>query len=128
MSTVAWHRGLTLGTIVGLAATNVAYSAVAGGEGRRRAIYRGLLATTMGILTVGAHFGGTLSRGGDYLTRYAPAPVRKLLGVPDADRHQLAEWVDYTFDFRGRNAFGTMAIATVIAGSPLLALLNRFSA
>jgi hypothetical protein len=30
-------------------------------------------------------------------------------------------------EIRGRNAFGTMAIATVLAGSPLLALLNRFS-
>src|SRR5882672_358459 len=28
-----------------------------------------------------------------------------LLGVRDADRHELAEWVDYTFDFRGREAF-----------------------
>jgi cytochrome P450 len=28
-----------------------------------------------------------------------------LLGVPERDRHELAEWVEYTFDFRDRDAF-----------------------
>jgi cytochrome P450 len=28
-----------------------------------------------------------------------------LLGVPEEDRHQIFHWVDYTFDFRGREAF-----------------------
>lgn len=28
-----------------------------------------------------------------------------LLGVPQGDRGQLFEWIDYTFDFRGRTAF-----------------------
>jgi cytochrome P450 len=28
-----------------------------------------------------------------------------LLGVPERDRHALAEWVEYTFDFRDRDAF-----------------------
>jgi len=28
-----------------------------------------------------------------------------LLGVPEADRHRVFEWIEYTFDFRGREAF-----------------------
>jgi cytochrome P450 len=30
-----------------------------------------------------------------------------LLGVPEADRHQVFEWIEYSFDFRGREAFET---------------------
>jgi CheY-like chemotaxis protein len=44
------------------------------------------------------------------------------------DPEDLASLVVACAEIRSRNAFGTMAIATVIAGSPLLALLNRFSA
>ncbi|MGA8809882.1 MAG: response regulator [Thermoanaerobaculia bacterium] len=44
------------------------------------------------------------------------------------DPEELASVVVACAEIRGRNAFGTMALATVIAGSPLLALLNRFSA
>jgi CheY-like chemotaxis protein len=44
------------------------------------------------------------------------------------DPDELASLVVACTEIRGRNAFGTMAIATMIAGSPLLALLNRFSA
>jgi CheY-like chemotaxis protein len=43
------------------------------------------------------------------------------------DPEELASLVVACAEIRGRNAFGTMAIATVIAGSPLLAWLNRFS-
>ena len=32
-----------------------------------------------------------------------------LLGVPEADRHQVFEWVEYSFDFRDRGAFETTA-------------------
>jgi CheY-like chemotaxis protein len=44
------------------------------------------------------------------------------------DPEELASLVVACAEIRSRNTFGTMAIATVIAGSPLLALLNRFSA
>jgi uncharacterized membrane protein len=79
--TVAWHRGLTLVAIALLAATTVVFTASrrsADGEGR--APFRALLASTLIVLSVGAHFGGTLSRGEGYLTRYAPEAVRRWLG------------------------------------------------
>src|SRR5262249_51634362 len=40
-----------------------------------------LLALALTALSVGAHFGGTLTRGETYLTRYAPGPLRGLLGA-----------------------------------------------
>jgi sigma-B regulation protein RsbU (phosphoserine phosphatase) len=44
------------------------------------------------------------------------------------DPDELASIVVACAEIRSRNAFGTMAIATVLAGSPLLAFFNRFSA
>jgi CheY-like chemotaxis protein len=56
-----------------------------------------------------------------------PQRVHGILRKP-FDPEELASVVVACAEIRSRNAFGTMAIATVIAGSPLLALLNRFSA
>lgn len=80
-STVAWHRALTLAAIVLLAAVSVVF-ALATQERREggRTPYRALLAGTLLVLSVGAHYGGTLSRGEGYLTRYAPDTVRRWLG------------------------------------------------
>lgn len=90
---VAWHRGLTLGSLGLLAFAGAAFSftletpapAPGGREPSKsgavpRIVYRGLLFATMGLLTVGAHFGGNLSRGEGYLTEYAPNFVRDMLG------------------------------------------------
>jgi len=56
-----------------------------------------------------------------------PQRIHGIVRKPfDAD--ELASLVVACAEIRGRNIFGTMAIATMIAGSPLLALLNRFSA
>ena len=44
------------------------------------------------------------------------------------DAEELASVVVACAEVRQMNTFGKMAIATVLAGSPLLALLNRFSA
>jgi len=30
-----------------------------------------------------------------------------LMGIPEADRHQLFEWIEHVFDFKGRDAFET---------------------
>ncbi|MFO0612191.1 MAG: c-type cytochrome domain-containing protein [Polyangiaceae bacterium] len=81
---IAWHRGLTLGALGVLALAGVAFSfsleASQGAGAVPRIVYRLLLLATMGVLTVGAHFGGNLSRGEAYLTEYAPAFVKKMLG------------------------------------------------
>jgi mono/diheme cytochrome c family protein len=48
-----------------------------------RNVYRGALSLTLGLLSVGAHFGGTVTHGDSYLTEYAPGPFKSLLGAAD---------------------------------------------
>jgi hypothetical protein len=47
--------------------------------GRLRA-YRLSLLTTLAILVVASHLGASITHGRDFLVRYAPAPLRSLLG------------------------------------------------
>ena len=76
-----WHKRLTLLAILGMAASVAVWGWYASnGDKARRLAYRGVLGVTLGVLTIGAHFGGSLSRGEGYLGRYAPAFVQKLLG------------------------------------------------
>lgn len=39
------------------------------------------------VLAITSHFGGSLTHGSDYLTRYAPPPIKALLGRQSADVH-----------------------------------------
>jgi uncharacterized membrane protein len=43
--------------------------------------YRIMLLVTAGLLVVTSHQGGSLTHGSDYLTKYAPDPLRRLLGL-----------------------------------------------
>jgi cytochrome P450 len=40
-----------------------------------------------------------------------------LMGIPEADRHQLFEWIEHVFDFKGGDAFETNAEASHAAAS-----------
>lgn len=60
------------------------------------------------------------------IDRLDPRLVQGIMKKP-FDPEELASIVVACAEIRGRNTFGTMAIATMIAGSPLLAWLNRFS-
>lgn len=55
-----------------------------------------------------------------------PRRVHGIIKKP-FDRDEVAAVVVSCAEIRGRKALDTMAIATMIAGSPLLALLRRFS-
>jgi mono/diheme cytochrome c family protein len=79
------HRRLELFASVGICLFPLAwaYQEKASSE-RARWIYRGLLGCALGSLSIGAHFGGTLTRGDTYLTRYAPGPFKRLLGAAPA--------------------------------------------
>jgi len=59
------------------------------------------------------------------IARLDPRRIHGVVRKP-FDPEELAEVVAACAELRSRKAFGTMAIATMIAGSPLLALLNRF--
>ena len=71
---VALHRGFTLAAVIGSAACLIAWAL------ERRNAYRGALGVTVLLLTVGAHYGGSMTRGDAYLVRYAPRFVQELLG------------------------------------------------
>ncbi len=76
---VLWHRRLTLLAILG-AGLSLAAWGVAERTAWMRHGYRAILGLTMGVLTAGAHFGGSITRGEGYLTKYAPEPLRGWLG------------------------------------------------
>ena len=72
---LAWHKWL--GTATAMAAVVAAILFWRG----KMCTYRASLFVTVSLLMVAGHLGGSLTHGSDYLTRYAPAPVKKLLGI-----------------------------------------------
>lgn len=44
--------------------------------------YRTLLFGSVGVMGFASHDGASITHGSDYLTRYAPEPIRKMLGLP----------------------------------------------
>jgi hypothetical protein len=79
---LALHRGFTLGAVLGTTACLVAWERRRRSGAEQRLPYRVALAASVALLVVGAHFGGSMTRGDGYLTRYAPAFVQALLGAP----------------------------------------------
>ena len=81
---LTWHRRLTLLAVIGMAACWVAYER-AQRSGHGRWLYRGVMGGTLGLLSLGAHFGGTMTRGEAYLSKYAPGPLKPLLGSSEPE-------------------------------------------
>jgi uncharacterized membrane protein len=80
---VALHRGFALASMAGIGVCLVAWSEHRRRETRAtRLLYRGALGLTLVLLSLTGHFGGALTHGEGYLTRYAPGGVRRLLGAP----------------------------------------------
>lgn len=75
-----WHRRLTMFAVMGMAACWVAFDRQHQNGGQGRWLYRGIMGATLGLLSLGAHFGGTMTRGEAYLSKYAPGPLKPLLG------------------------------------------------
>jgi uncharacterized membrane protein len=74
-SLLAWHKWLGTATAVGTVVAGLLYAR------KNFNAYRGVLFLTAGILTVTGHLGGSLTHGSDYLGRYAPGPLKGLLGA-----------------------------------------------
>jgi uncharacterized membrane protein len=54
--------------------------------------YRGLLFTSVGVMTFASHDGASMTHGEDYLTKYAPDPVRKVIGMePKSEKKQMED-------------------------------------
>lgn len=83
---LGWHRRLTLIAIIGMAGCWVLFDRQREKGGNGRLAYRGVMAATLGVLSLGAHFGGTMTRGESYLSKYAPGPLKPLLGTPEVKK------------------------------------------
>ena len=80
---IFWHQRLGI-TVAVLATLALAfYLLMVRGRARLlfERLYGVLLVGTVGVLGVAGHLGGSLTHGGDYLTRYLPDPARKLVGM-----------------------------------------------
>jgi uncharacterized membrane protein len=78
---LALHRSFALATVIGTGACLVAWSEHRSrGGAASRALYRGLLGLTLLLISLTGHFGGGLTHGDGFLTRFAPGPIRRWLG------------------------------------------------
>ena len=78
------HLWAGVATAIG-AFTCVVLRSVAGAQPDRSVVRRlatGVVVITCGAMIVAAHAGGSLTHGEDYLTEHAPAPIRRLAGLP----------------------------------------------
>jgi uncharacterized membrane protein len=83
---LSWHRSLTLSAIIGMSLCWVLYDRQRSKGGQGRWAYRGVMGAALGLLSLGAHFGGTMTRGESYLSKYAPGPLKPLLGSPEVKK------------------------------------------
>lgn len=56
-----------------------------------QALYRVLLFSSVGVMTYASHDGASLTHGSDYLTQYAPDPIRKVLGLEPKPKKEEIE-------------------------------------
>ncbi|RYD35920.1 MAG: hypothetical protein EOP87_06445, partial [Verrucomicrobiaceae bacterium] len=56
-----------------------------------QAFYRLLFFSNMGIMSFASHDGASITHGSDYLTSFAPDPIRKLLGLPVKNKKGTGE-------------------------------------
>lgn len=80
------HRRLTLLAVIGMAACWVLFERQHAKAGQGRWLYRGVMGATLGLLSLGAHFGGTMTRGEAYLSKYAPDFMKPLLGAAEPQK------------------------------------------
>lgn len=56
-----------------------------------QALFRVLLFSSMGVMTYASHGGASMTHGTDYLTKYAPDPIRKALGMEPKPKKEETE-------------------------------------
>jgi uncharacterized membrane protein len=86
-----WHQWTGISTAAACLAAGFLYS-----TNRQRA-YRWCLFSTLPLLLVASHFGGSLTHGSDYLFRYAPALLRAFLNggaQPTPGQRDARQWPD----------------------------------
>ena len=71
-----WHKWTGIGTAAACAVAGLLYSL------DMKKAYRACLLSTVGLLVVAGHYGGSLTHGSDYFVRYAPGPLRAWFSAP----------------------------------------------
>ena len=71
---LAWHQWLGTGTAAACLVTAVLF------QRRKFNAYRASLFVTFALVMAAGHLGGSLTHGSDYLSRYAPWPLKSWLG------------------------------------------------
>ncbi len=56
--------------------------------------YVGVFSVTMLVLTGAGHYGGSLTHGSDYLTKYMPNPLRAVAGLPPKENKEAKKITD----------------------------------
>jgi len=83
------HRRLELFAVAGICGAFAAWSYQSRSKSpRARLVYRVVLGLAVLVMSVGAHFGGIMTRGETYLSRYAPGPLKPLLGGTGEDENK----------------------------------------
>ncbi len=77
---LAWHKWLGIGTAAMTVVAAIFFQC------RKLIAYRVTLFVAVGLLMVAGHLGGSLTHGSDYLTEYAPTPLKKLFGLSAAKK------------------------------------------
>ena len=90
-----WHKRLGIGAaILAFLAYGLKTRVRPGTSARVRKGYLGVLVVLVGLITAGGHFGGSLTHGSGYLTRYLPGPLRSLLGGPSGSEGWMTNLED----------------------------------
>lgn len=85
------HKNGTFAGVLGCALLPVAWTAVERGMKHARHAFRGALLVTTALLSLGAHHGGSMTRGEDYLVKHAPSFVQKWMGYEAPEAAPQAE-------------------------------------
>lgn len=59
--------------------------------GASQLLYRGLLFGSFGVMGYASHDGASITHGADYLTKYAPDPIREILGLEPQEEEEVEE-------------------------------------
>ena len=93
--TLFWHKRLGIGVaVVAFLAYGLKTRVRPGASARMRKTYVGVLVVLVVMITVGSHFGGSLTHGSGYLTRYLPGPLRSLVGGPSGSEGWITNLED----------------------------------
>ena len=102
-----WHERMGIATAVGCVLAAILF------KFRQARAYRITLFLTVVCLTVARHLGGSLTHGSNYLTRYAPMAVKRLIGMDTTNFQPVAAAVQPSVTGNG-NAVYTSVIAPVL--------------